>query len=50
MDYILKEIRNKKSKKERTTLSVIGPLVGTLTTISAVVLTVYLASYIIYLS
>ena len=49
-DFILKEIRNEKSKKERTTLSVIGPLVGTLTTISAVVLTVYLASWIIYLS
>ena len=49
-DYILKEIRNEKSKKERTTISVVGPLVGTLTTISAVVLTVYLASWIIYLS
>ena len=46
-DYILKEIRNEKSKKERTTISVVGPLVGTLTTISAVVLTVYLASWII---
>ena len=43
-DYILKEIRNEKSKKERNTLSVIGPLVGTLTTISAVIMIVYLTS------
>ena len=49
-DYILKEIRNEKSKKERTTMSVVGPLVGTLTVISAVVLTVYFISFILYFS
>ena len=46
-DFILKEIRNEKSKKERTTMSVVGPLVGTLTVISAVVLTVYFISFIL---
>ena len=49
-DYILKEIRNEKSKKERTTMSVVGPLVGTLTTISAVIMIVYLTSFILYFS
>ena len=49
-DFILKEIRNEKSKKERTTMSVVGPLVGTLTVISAVVLTVYFISFILYFS
>ena len=49
-NYILKEIRNKKAKKEQPVTSTIGLIIGSLTVISAVVLSVYLATWIIYLS
>ena len=49
-NYILKEIRNKKAKKEQTVTSTIGLIIGSLTVISAVLLSVYLATWIIYLS
>ena len=49
-DYILKEIRNKKAKKEQPVTSTIGLIIGSLTVISAVLLSVYLATWIIYLS
>ena len=46
-DYILKEIRNKKAKKEQPVTSTIGLIIGSLTVISAVILTIYLAAWII---
>ena len=49
-NYILKEIRNKKAKKEQPVTSTIGLIIGSLTVISAVLLSVYLATWIIYLS
>ena len=49
-DYIFKEIRNKKAKKEQPVTSTIGLIIGSLTVISAVLLSVYLATWIIYLS
>ena len=49
-NYMLKEIRNKKAKKEQPVTSTIGLIIGSLTVISAVLLSVYLATWIIYLS
>ena len=49
-NYILKEIRNKKAKKEQPVTSTIGIIIGSLTVISEVLLSVYLATWIIYLS
>ncbi len=49
-NYILKEIRNKKAKKEQPVTSTIGLIIGSLTVISAVLLSVYLATWIIYIS